>query len=98
MNYVFYDLETTGKNKDWSQIIQFGAILVNENLEELERFESKCNLKSGIIPEPEALIVNNNISIKTCLYSLRQEDGNKALSNSFACGIHQSRFTKWSKE
>ena len=36
MNYVFYDLETTGKNKDWSQIIQFGAILVNENLEELE--------------------------------------------------------------
>ena len=60
MNYVFYDLETTGKNKDWSQIIQFGAILVDENLVELERFESKCNLKTGTVPEPEALIVNNN--------------------------------------
>ncbi len=60
MNYVFYDLETTGKNKDWSQIIQFGAILVNENLQELERHDIKCNLKSGVVPEPEALLVNNN--------------------------------------
>ncbi len=63
MNYVFYDLETTGKNRDWSQIIQFGAILVNENLHELERYEAKCSLKPGIVPEPEALLVNKH-SIK----------------------------------
>ncbi len=60
MNYVFYDLETTGRNKDWSQIIQFAAILVDKNLEEIDRFEAKCNLKPGIVPEPEALLVNNN--------------------------------------
>ena len=60
MNYVFYDLETTGKNTVWSQIIQFAAILVNENLEELERYDIKCGLKPGLVPEPEALIVNNN--------------------------------------
>ena len=59
MNFVFYDLETTGKNKDWSQIIQFGAIYLNQNFEELDRFEIKCRLKAGVVPEPEALIVNN---------------------------------------
>ena len=60
MKYVFYDLETTGKDKDWSQIIQFAAMLVDENLEVLDSFESKCRLKAGLVPEPEALLVNNN--------------------------------------
>ena len=60
MKYVFYDLETTGKDKDWSQIIQFAAMLVDENLEVLDSFESKCRLKTGLVPEPEALLVNNN--------------------------------------
>ena len=59
MKYVFYDLETTGKNKDWSQIIQFGAICVDEQFNELDRFETRCRLKTGLVPEPEALIVNN---------------------------------------
>ncbi len=59
MKYVFYDLETTGKNKDWSQIIQFGAICVDEHFKELDRFETRCRLKTGLVPEPEALIVNN---------------------------------------
>ena len=59
MKYVFYDLETTGKNKDWSQIIQFGAVCVDEQFKELDRFERRCRLKSGLVPEPEALIVNN---------------------------------------
>ena len=64
MKYVFYDLETTGKNKDWSQIIQFGAVCVDEQFNELDRFETRCRLKTGLVPEPEALIVNNT-SIET---------------------------------
>ena len=60
MKYIFYDLETTGKDKDWSQIIQFAAIVVDENLEVLDSYESKCRLKTGLVPEPEALLVNNN--------------------------------------
>ena len=59
MKYVFYDLETTGKNKDWSQIIQFGAICVDEQFKELDRFEIRCRVKTGLVPEPEALLVNN---------------------------------------
>ena len=37
MNFVFYDLETSGRNAIWDQIIQIGAILVNENFEEVDR-------------------------------------------------------------
>ena len=33
MNYVFYDLETTGRSAAWDQIIQVAAILTDENLE-----------------------------------------------------------------
>ena len=58
MNYVFYDLETTGRNNTWDQIIQVGAILVDSNFNEIDRFEERCRLKSGVIPEPGALIVN----------------------------------------
>ena len=59
MRFVFYDLETTGKNTDWSQVIQFAAIYLNENLEELDRIELNCRLKTGVVPEPEALVINN---------------------------------------
>ena len=58
-NFVFYDFETSSSNKYWGQIIQIGAILTNDNLEELDRFDSRCRLSPGIIPEAMALIVNN---------------------------------------
>ena len=35
MNYVFYDLETSGKNPCWDQILQVGAILVDKNFNNL---------------------------------------------------------------
>ena len=36
MKFVFYDLETTGRNSTWDQIIQVGAILVDEEFNELD--------------------------------------------------------------
>ncbi|OUV60651.1 MAG: exodeoxyribonuclease I [Candidatus Pelagibacter sp. TMED128] len=59
-NFVFYDFETSSSNKYWGQIIQIGAILTNDNLEELDRFDSRCRLSTGIIPEAMALIVNKS--------------------------------------
>ena len=58
MNFVFYDLETTGRNATWDQILQVGAILVDSNFKEIDRFEERCRLRLGLIPEPGALIVN----------------------------------------
>ena len=57
--YVIYDFETTGRNSHWDQIIQVGAILVDDKLTELDRLELRSSLKPGLIPEPGALLVNN---------------------------------------
>ena len=59
-NFVFYDFETSSSNKYWGQIIQIGAMLTNDNLEELDRFDVRCRLSPGIIPEAMALIVNKS--------------------------------------
>jgi exodeoxyribonuclease-1 len=59
-NFIFYDFETSSSNKHWGQIIQIGAILTNDNLEELDRFDARCRLSPGIIPEAMALIVNKS--------------------------------------
>ena len=58
-NFVFYDFETSSSNKQWGQIIEIGAILTDDELNELHRFESKCRLSPGIIPEAMSLIVSN---------------------------------------
>ena len=59
-NFVFYDFETSSSNKSWGQIIQIGAILTNDSLEELDRYEARCRLSPSIIPEAMALIVNKS--------------------------------------
>ena len=68
MNYVFYDLETTGRSAAWDQIIQVAAILTDANLEIIDKYENKCRINSWCIPHPEAVLVNK-ISIKTLLTS-----------------------------
>ena len=59
-NFVFYDFETSSSNKSWGQIIQIGAILTNDSLVELDRYEARCRLSPSIIPEAMALIVNKS--------------------------------------
>ena len=34
-NFVFYDFETSSSNKQWGQIIEIGAILIDDQLNEL---------------------------------------------------------------
>ena len=60
LKLVVYDFETTGRNSNWDQIIQVGAVLVNLSFQEIDRIELRCSLKSGLIPEPGALLVNNS--------------------------------------
>ena len=62
-NFVFYDFETSSSNKYRGQIIQIGAVLTNDNFQELDRFEARCKLNPGIIPEAMALIVNQTLSL-----------------------------------
>tara|TARA_Y100000590_G_scaffold60106_1_gene63976 strand:+ start:1204 stop:2622 length:1419 start_codon:yes stop_codon:yes gene_type:complete len=57
-NLVFYDFETCSSNVSYGQIIQAAAILVNENFQELDRYEGRCKLSPGVVPEAMALLVN----------------------------------------
>lgn len=57
--YLFYDLETTGLNKAFDQVLQFAAIRTTLELKELERYEINIKLNPDIIPSPYALITHH---------------------------------------
>lgn len=57
--FIFYDLETTGTNTIYDQILQFGAILVDDDLSEIARFEICCRLLPWVVPSPGALLVTD---------------------------------------
>lgn len=57
MSFVFYDTETTGTSTAFDQILQFGAIRTDENLNILERFEIRCRILPHIIMSPGAMLV-----------------------------------------
>ena len=44
-NFVFYDFETSSSNKYWGQIIQIGAVLTNDNLDELDILSQRLSIK-----------------------------------------------------
>jgi exodeoxyribonuclease-1 len=56
MNYIFYDTETTGTDTTFDQILQFAAILTDADLNELDRFETRCRLLPHVIPALGALL------------------------------------------
>lgn len=55
---LFYDLETTGLNKAFDQILQFAAIRTDLNLREIDRHEIKIKLNADTIPSPYALLTH----------------------------------------
>ncbi len=58
MNLVIWDIESSNANTDFGSIIEIGGILVDENLKEKDRFNLRCRLPEGEIPQCMALIVN----------------------------------------
>ena len=57
MPYVFYDTETTGTETAFDQILQFAAIKTDDDLNELDRFNTRCRLLPHVVPSPKALRV-----------------------------------------
>lgn len=54
--FVIYDLETTGLDPRFSQIIQVAALLTDERLEVLDELNLRCRLLPHIVPNPAALL------------------------------------------
>jgi len=56
--YLFYDLETTGINNSFDQIVQFAAVRTNSDFEEIERHSFFVKLNSDTLPTPMASITH----------------------------------------
>ena len=57
MDFIFYDLETTGISPEFDQPLQFAAIWTDENFVEKDRVNIRCRLVPHILPSPQALVV-----------------------------------------
>ena len=68
MTYIFYDTETTGKRTAFDQILQFGAIKTDAELNVLDTFNVRCRLLPYIVPSSGALLVTGTTiaDITTC--------------------------------
>ena len=58
MNLVIWDIESSSASTDFGIIIEIGGILVDENFNEKDRFNLRCRLPEGEIPQAMALIIN----------------------------------------
>ena len=56
--YLFYDIETTGLNRAFDQVLQFAAIRTDPELNELERHEIIVKLRPDVVPSPGAMIAH----------------------------------------
>ena len=65
MGFVFYDLETTGLDPKFDQILELAAIHTDGEFRELDRLHAKCRLRPHIIPSIKALSING-FSIERC--------------------------------
>ncbi|WP_442579102.1 exonuclease domain-containing protein [Mesorhizobium sp. ASY16-5R] len=57
MAFVVYDCETSGADKRFDQILQFAAVLTDDDLNIVDQFEIRSRLLPHIVPSPGAMIV-----------------------------------------
>ncbi len=79
MRFVFYDTETTGTNPFFDQMLQFGAICLDEEFQEVGRFETRVRLAPHVLPSLGAMLVTgitpatlSNKSLPTRYHAYRQ--------------------------
>ncbi len=72
--YLFYDLETSGLNPVFDQILQFAAIRTDEDFQELSRHEIRIRLRPDIIPSPGALLTTDVPVLNALTTGIREYD------------------------
>ena len=87
MNLVIWDIESSSASTDFGSIIEIGGILLDQNFKEKDRFNLRCRLPEGEIPQCMALIVN-----KTSVDLLTKAN----LSHYQMLGEVEKIFKKWS--
>jgi exodeoxyribonuclease I len=54
--YIFYDTETSGLERDFSQILQIGLVFTDDNLNILSSKKIDCRRLPWVVPSPGALL------------------------------------------
>ncbi|MBE9537016.1 MAG: exodeoxyribonuclease I, partial [Proteobacteria bacterium] len=80
--YLFYDLETTGLNKCFDQVLQFAAIRTDMNFNEVERYSTYIQLRPDVIYAPRAMMTNR-ISIFESMTGLCEYEAVKEIHRLF---------------
>ena len=57
MTFIFYDTETTGLSAPFDQILQFAAIVTDDEFNPVDDINLRCRPKSHVIPSPSAMRV-----------------------------------------
>ena len=57
-SYIFYDLETTGQNPCFDQVVRFAAKETDSNLNIINEHNISIQLRNDVLPHPKALLVN----------------------------------------
>ena len=77
-NYLFYDLETTGLNKAFDQVLQFAAIRTDMDFNETERHSIMVQLRPDVIISPRA-IITHRISIADSMNGVSEYEAIKEI-------------------
>lgn len=70
MSFVIYDVETTGLNTRFDQILHFGAVRTDETLAPTATIEARSRLLPYVVPSPKALVLTGT-SLKDLTSPLR---------------------------
>ena len=81
-SYLFYDLETSGLNRSFDQILQFAAIRTDLKFNPLETIEFYIRLRPDIIISPQALITHR-IPISSCMQGISEYEAARKIHQIF---------------
>lgn len=76
--FLFYDIETSGLNKAFDQVLQFAAIRTDLNLKEISRYEINVKLNPDIIPTPGA-VITHHIGVRKAQNGISEIDAIKQI-------------------
>src|SRR3990172_6767834 len=72
--YLFYDIETTGLNKAFDQVLQFADIRTDAAFREIDRHRLSIRLRPDVVISPRA-ITTHRIPISEALRGVPEYDG-----------------------
>ena len=62
-NLIFYDTETTGIQRDFSQILQCGSVLTDASFNSIAEQDIGCAPLPWVIPNPRAMLTNKKTNL-----------------------------------